>query len=196
MRVRPRSAAVDTSAMRYVTAASMEANWWSEENRFDWAPNSYAIGSGFKLWLWFLSTAHTAADIDRVLNVPAQLDGCRCRSSANALGAISRVHQLSHVLGLLAVSRSGDQRLGDSQDNGWVEQPCWRVEHPNDAKELLGYRGICFGGGQDAVHIEHDIADWSLQCRSGIARLDRRSVAAGGSPYRAACAAANRPGFV
>jgi hypothetical protein len=61
--------------------------------------------------------------------------------------------------------------------------------------------GACMpgsGGANSSLarSLEHDIADWSLQCRSGIARLDRRSVAAGGSPYRAACAAANRPGFV
>lgn len=29
--------------------------------------------------------------------------------------------QLSQVLGLLAVSSPGDQRFGDSKDNGWVE---------------------------------------------------------------------------
>ena len=84
-------------------------------------------------------------------------DGRQCRTSVNVLGVTSRVaRQLSHVLGLFAVSRSGDQRLGDSQDNGRVEQPCRRVEHPRDAKKLLGYCGIRFGGGQDAIHISVD----------------------------------------
>ncbi len=92
-------------------------------------------------YLWSPPTANPDALIgSSVLLLDA--DGRRCRTSANVLGVTSSVAcQLSHVLGLLTVSRSGDQRLGDSQDNGRVEQPCRRVEHPRDAKNCWATAG-------------------------------------------------------
>lgn len=60
------------------------------------------------------------------------------------------------MLDLLAVPRPGDQGLGDSQDDGWLEQLLGCIEHPRDAEELLGHRRIGFRGGQDGIHVGVD----------------------------------------